>query len=136
MSENNYLYTMDCQKCGASINLDLDNLISFCPYCGSKLMVDPVAFRDVLVEKEMTKRESMKYAQQDKEREDRNKLRKLKITASAILGIIGVVMLVVGNFAGSASGDSNSPWYMIAMIGFFPLMAVAFVWLIGDNDKK
>lgn len=56
MEPNEYMLDMKCHKCGASISLDIDNLVGFCPYCGTKLLVDPVAFKEILVEKEKTKR--------------------------------------------------------------------------------
>lgn len=79
MKESAPFFKMNCPACGAGLELDIDNLISFCPYCGEKLLVDPVAFKDVLVEKERTKRIEMKYSQEDKKRADasRRKLRKV-----------------------------------------------------------
>ena len=51
--------------------------------------------------------------------EERN--RKNRITAAIVLGVIGALMMIVGWFAGSASNDSNSPFYMLTLLGFFPL---------------
>ena len=59
---------MKCQNCGANLNLDLDNLIAFCPYCGAKLMLDIDQLHQVLIAKEetkiakeVTKRDELKY---------------------------------------------------------------------------
>ena len=62
------LMQMKCQNCGANLELDLDNLIAFCPYCGAKLMLDIDQLHQVLiakegtkVAKEVTKRDELKY---------------------------------------------------------------------------
>lgn len=55
------LLHMKCQNCGANLDLDLDNLIAFCPYCGAKLMLDIDQLHQVLIAKEVTKRDELKY---------------------------------------------------------------------------
>lgn len=49
------LKQMTCQNCGGTIELDFDHLISYCPYCGSKLMIDIANIDEVLKEREKTK---------------------------------------------------------------------------------
>lgn len=49
------------QKCGASLEVDLDNMQMFCQYCGAKLAFD-ISSEDlvsVLKEKEETKRKEI-----------------------------------------------------------------------------
>ena len=119
------------------MELDIDNLISFCPYCGGKLLVDPVAFRDVLVEKERTKRVEMEYEQEDKRRADASRRRLGRIKASVVLAAVGILMFLVGDFAGEASGNPNSAWYFMSLLGLFPLFGIPFIWMIGsDMDEK
>lgn len=50
------LIKMNCNNCGAQLNIDLDNLQANCPYCGQKLMMDFDQLGRVLAEKEKTKR--------------------------------------------------------------------------------
>lgn len=47
---------LKCSNCGANLKLDLENLQSFCHYCGNKLLISIDDLSKVLVEKEKTKR--------------------------------------------------------------------------------
>ena len=51
----NLLTELKCNSCGATVDIDFDNLISFCPYCGAKLMIDVPSIQELLIEKEKTK---------------------------------------------------------------------------------
>ncbi|MBQ6343594.1 MAG: zinc ribbon domain-containing protein [Anaerolineaceae bacterium] len=55
------LIHMKCQNCGANLDIDLDHLTAFCPYCGEKLMIDVEKLGDVLIEKEKTKQKEMEF---------------------------------------------------------------------------
>lgn len=46
---------LKCQNCGAALDLDMDNLIAYCPYCGRKLLFDIDQLGNILIEKEKTK---------------------------------------------------------------------------------
>ena len=72
----------------------------------------------------------------EKEKEYKGKMVKVKIMISLFLAAIGVVMMILGNTMGTESGDSNSGWYMVSMIGFFPFMGAAYIWLFSIGDKK
>ena len=43
---------MKCQNCGENLELDLDHLTAFCPYCGTKLLIDPDSIGDLLIARE------------------------------------------------------------------------------------
>lgn len=45
-----------CNKCGAQLDIDLDHLVAFCPYCGVRSLMDFEKIDRVLTEKEKTKR--------------------------------------------------------------------------------
>lgn len=62
-------------------------------------------------------------------------VKKSKLLQSLLLGVLGVIMMVIGFFGGSISGDSDSPFYILSMIGLFPLMG-AFGFAISDGNKK
>lgn len=136
MREDAPFFKMNCPACGAGLELDLDNLISFCPYCGGKLLVDPVAFKDVLIEKERTKRIEMKYSQEDKKRAAASRRRLWKVKASIALAAIGIPMTIVGHFAGEASGNPDSSWFFVSMLGLFPLMFIPHIWLFDLNTSE
>lgn len=50
------LVKMKCNNCDAQLDVDLDNLQAYCPYCGQKLMLDFGQLAWALDEKEKTKR--------------------------------------------------------------------------------
>lgn len=130
MTDNKYVLDTKCQNCGADIDLNLDNLIGFCPYCGTKLLVDPIAFKEVLIEKEKTKRASMKFAHEkeliDSAEEKDAKLFKLKLA----IGIAGAICIFIGYVGSDFIGFAASGFMMVGMIAFIALL------LMSDGNKK
>lgn len=55
------LIHMKCQNCGANLDIDIDNMMAFCPYCGEKLMIDAEQLCSVLIEREKTKQKEMEF---------------------------------------------------------------------------
>lgn len=39
---------LKCNNCDAVLDVDFDNMIAFCPYCGNKLMFDIAEVRQIL----------------------------------------------------------------------------------------
>lgn len=66
--------SLDCVHCGATLELDLDNLIAKCPYCGHKILIDTTHLGQMFAEREKTKRE-LEKTNQEKERTERENLR-------------------------------------------------------------
>lgn len=62
-------------------------------------------------------------------------IKKSKLLQCLLLGALGAFLMIIGFFGGSLSGDSDSPFYMIAMIGLFPIMG-AFGIGISDGNKN
>ncbi len=54
MSKDN-LTILECPGCKANLEIDLDHMIAFCPYCGKKLTYTFDGMSDVLTAKEKTK---------------------------------------------------------------------------------
>lgn len=50
------LIQLNCHNCNGNLDIDVDNLIAYCPYCGQKLLFDTELLNLVLAEKEKTKR--------------------------------------------------------------------------------
>ena len=98
--------------------------------------MDSVAFRDILIEKEKTKRDEMKCEQKDRERNDASNRRSSKIRATIVLAVIGILLSLIGQFAGEFSGNPDRSWYMVSCLGLFPLIAIGLVWLGGSNLGK
>lgn len=53
------MINLTCSNCGASLEIDLDNIQVFCPHCGHKLMIPIDHLSDLLIEKEKTKRDQL-----------------------------------------------------------------------------
>ena len=129
------LVEMSCQNCGAGLKIDLDNIQAFCPYCGNRLMIDVSNLDVIITQREKTRRKQLEYEQERYELELEEKKRPEKIKATALLAIIGGALMIGGSFAGEASGNPDSTWYLVSFLGLFPLMSIAFVWLSGKNDQ-
>lgn len=62
--------------------------------------------------------------------------RRWKIFLCLILAVLSLTMMIVGVFMGEASGDSDSPYYALMVLGFFPLAAVGFIILDSISKNK
>jgi DNA-directed RNA polymerase subunit RPC12/RpoP len=89
------LIQLTCSKCGASLNLDLDNLQAYCPYCGQKLMIDMDQMNQILTEKEKTKRQQMEYDHETQMKEMENKDRWKTLKWAGILFAFCMAILIV-----------------------------------------
>lgn len=52
---------LKCQNCNADLELDMDHLMAFCPYCGRKLLIDIDNLSEILLEKERTRQKETEY---------------------------------------------------------------------------
>ena len=68
-----------------------------------------------------------KAKKQQKAQSFTRNIKKSKLLQRLLLCALGAVLMIIGFFGGSLSGDPDSPFYMIALIGFFPLIAGAFL---------
>ena len=59
-----------------------------------------------------------------------------RLLTCLLLGAVGIIMLTVGSVLGGLSGDKNSPFYMIALIGFFPIVGAFLYVVAGDRDNE
>ena len=62
--------------------------------------------------------------------------KKWKLILCIILGIISLSMMLIGGFGGAASGDPDSPFHMMSVIGMFPGFAIVFIACSSDNKTK
>lgn len=95
------LLKLNCNNCNAQLEVDIENLQAYCPYCGQKLLFDLEQMDRVLAEKEQTKRakektkrseEATKRVQIEHEYKDR-KDRREKVTSA--LSSIGAAFLLL-----------------------------------------
>lgn len=133
---------LTCPKCGGAIHVPEGQRQCFCTYCGTPLQIDDGA-KTLLYRKVDETR--IREAEIDKELELarmqlEEKRRPGRIRASIILAIIGGLMLIGGYFLGSASGDPDSPWGMVSLLGFYPLLAITFIWMSdghsGNRERR
>lgn len=133
------LIRLNCPSCGASLEVKEDREFIFCQYCGTKILINDenkFTYR-YIDDAEIKRAETDQYIRlkqlemEEKKIIDNKKAIKTKIIISLILLTVGIVIIALGSLAGSASGDSNSGFYTVAMIGFFPVMGAAFIWLLS-----
>lgn len=128
------LQPITCPKCGGTIQAPVGGKTCFCTFCGTQIYFDDgsrsVTYRTV----DEARIKELELERQRLELEEQRRPGKAKLIA--VLAIIGTLMMVIGTFAGHASGDSDSPWYMIALLGFFPLAAVVFIWIESSGSNN
>lgn len=94
------LMKMQCQSCGAQLEIDLDHLQAFCPYCGQKLMMDFDQVGQVLAEKEKTTRhintEEQKTRRLQMQYEDKENERKSSNKTTTFVLIFCLVLILLG----------------------------------------
>ena len=140
------IINLKCSGCGAVLS-DENEGVMFCKFCGLKLKIDNDNEHihkkiDVADVKRAETEQLVKLKQlemKEKEIEHQKALLRIKIKSSIILVVIGIIMMVLGFACGSATGDSDSAWYMVAMIGMFLLMGSTYIWsfsIITNSKKK
>ena len=70
----------------------------------------------------------------EKKRADAERTKALKIKISLAMAIVGILMIVIGYMGGHASGDPDSGLHMLSLVGFFPLMGAAYIWLLSKKN--
>jgi hypothetical protein len=67
---------------------------------------------------------------------NRNFKKGWKNFAGALLLIIGIAMLIFGFFKGSESGDEDSPFYMVSLIGMLLLISSPLIFTSKSKKKE
>lgn len=124
------LISVKCPDCGAVLDFEEDRKQAFCSYCGAKILINN--------ENEYIYR----YIDEaDVKRADTDKLVKMKMLEAGknITGIkfklaltttiAGVLMMLIGWGLGRLSGDGDSGWYMLAMLGMLAIMGCVYLWI-------
>ncbi len=131
--------SVKCPECNANLPIEEGRTKIFCSYCGTPVIIsneNEYVYRYV-DEAKITQSETEKILRlknmelSEKRHEEREREKALKIKISLILAAIGIIFLIIG-FIG---GEVNDSLTSFALIGYFPLIAVAFIWITG-NDKK
>lgn len=94
------MVSLTCVKCGANLDVDIDHLQAYCPFCGTKLLIDVGQMTDILEKKEVTKQKMIKYERDLvladsllNHRERAEIQRNKEKNQAAVIGIIIFVML-------------------------------------------
>lgn len=100
---------------------------------------DKVKNKKSLIEKILEERRKIKEIElEEKRRQEETKKRiiKLKTTTSFVLGFAGMVMIVTGIILTDASGNIDSEWSIITLLGLFTCMSIPFIWGNELNKKN
>lgn len=135
--------SVKCPECGASLPIEEGRTQVFCSYCGTKVIItneNEYIYRHIdeaeIKQAETDRLIKLKQIEiAEKKRAAAEHTKSLKIKISLILAAIGIVMMTAGYMLGHGSGDSDSGFYMMSMVGFFPLMGAAYIWLFS-KDKE
>ena len=89
---------LTCSNCNAQLDVDMDNMQLYCPYCGQKLLFNLRQMDKVLSEKEKTKREQEKTKRVQMEYEYKENKEKRD---NALFGkvMLGLVIFLILDFA-------------------------------------
>lgn len=137
------LISVKCPECGATLNIEEDREQAFCSYCGTKVLLhndNEHIYRHIdeagIKQAETDRIVRMKQLEfMEKKRADAEKTKALKIKISLIMATVGIPMMVIGYMVGHGTGDSDSGYYMLSLVGFFPLLGAAYVWIFS-KDKE
>ena len=77
-----------------------------------------------------------KRRREEAERIERQKIIKIKIIFTIILGILTIALFSLGSLLGYKSGDPDSGWYAISVLGIITGMAIIGIWIAGNEPKK
>ena len=88
------------------------------------------------IEEEKRKTRQLEIEIERRKEEERKKSIKVKAIISVLLAIVGLVMMVIGIALTSASGNPDSEWGMLTILGMFPCMSIAFLWIDATDKKK
>ena len=96
---------LNCQNCGAALDMDTDRLIAFCPYCGQKLLIDIDNLSEILLEKEKTKQkeidrdlETKRFKHEEKRNNDKRESKFLFVSFGLIAFMLIVCLIGLGAF--------------------------------------
>ena len=137
--------SLKCPECSASLSVKEGRDQLFCQYCGAKIVLQNENERiyrridEADVKRSETERliRLKELEMEAAKQEDEKASKRLKVKISLALVVAGIAMAVFGNFLGEASGNPDSSFYAMSIIGIM-LPMIAFPCLIGafDDDKK
>ncbi len=139
--------SLKCPECSASLSVKEGRDQLFCQYCGAKIVLQNENERiyrridEADVKRSETERliRLKELEMEAAKREDEKASKRLKVKISLALLVAGIAMAVFGNVLGEASGNPDSSFYAMSVIGLMLMMGAGYIWLFGacsDDDKK
>ena len=137
---------LECPYCNAPLEYEEGKEQMFCQYCGKKiLLVDENTYNinhtiRQIDEAEIKRTEAQKAVElkkiefAEKKRAAKERTKKNKVFFSMALTTFSVLMMIIGILAGSASGNPESGYYVIASFGFLLLMLSLLGWQFPSID--
>lgn len=119
-----------CPACGANLSIEEGRTQMFCSYCGSNIIMtneNEHIYRHI-DEAQIKRAEADRLIQlkkiefAERKRESAEKVKKIKIVISILLGILGIGLLLAGAGMGS-------------LVGLIVLEMIMFIWIFGDKEK-
>ena len=138
------IVSVKCPECKASLPIEEGRTQIFCSYCGAKVIItneNEFIYRHI-DEAEVTQAETDQLVRlkelelEEKRIEDDKQIRAVKIKISLFLFALGTLMMVGGWLLGSASGDPDSGFYMLTIVGIWPLIGAGWIWIASSRNKK
>ncbi len=138
------LIAVKCPECGATLNIEEDRKQAFCTYCGTKVLIhndneyiyrniDEARVKQAETDR-IVKEKQMEFAERRWQAEEAKRKGRIKLALG--LGAVGVLLMIVGQMAGKATGDSNSSFYMLAMVGMLIAEVGAIVAMSGKTEEE
>lgn len=88
------------------------------------------------IAEEKRKIRELELEEERRKEAERKKSNKIKAVLTVILAIVGISMMIIGISLTTSSGDPDSMWGMLTVVGMFPCMSIAFLWIDNSNKKK
>lgn len=132
---------LHCPSCGAELSVDEEKEITYCIYCGTKILLKDqnetttrhINEADVIRAK--TERELAMKELALKEKE--NKKKQTKLLLRIAWGVASVICAVLGYGVGFSSDDgSRSGFIMLGIIGLFSGLACLITAMNNDSEKS
>lgn len=136
------LVELKCPSCQASISLDDSREFGFCQYCGNKVLIHNenehiyrhINDADIIAAKNDVVVKMRELELKEKYMEEIAKKKAFKVKISIVLGAVGILMMVLGYILGDMTGNPDSGFYMMAIVGLFPLLAPVYIMLSKNNE--
>ncbi len=137
--------SVECPKCGAPLSIEEKRKSAFCSYCGAKIILCDENEYTININDEA----EVKYAETDRmvnlkhlemmeeEARENRTIRRLRIRAAICTLIVGLVLMLVGELFGGLSGDDDSNFYFLTLIGIGAFPVALLLWPMGrhkDDD--